>query len=123
MDDQVIVTRGGGHDEDKVTLYNHYGFVKDLPSLNYGRRQHGCGHYINTGGEMVNRIVFSISSIFAHPQGLPCGWRIHWSRIQCTCSNRTLGSGRICLERCRPPPSSSLKGQYNTVVVEVGCTA
>lgn len=24
---------------------------------------------------------------------------------------------------CRPPPSSSLKGQYNSVVVEEGCTA
>ena len=37
----------------RVSVYNEGGWVKDLPSLNLGRSNHGCGHFVNTDNKMV----------------------------------------------------------------------
>jgi len=50
--DSVILT--GGRDSMRVVArYNLQGFVEYLPSMQEGRRYHGCGSYHNTDGQMV----------------------------------------------------------------------
>ena len=60
LEDKVVVT-GGGYDvygdyyiyyfntenivTSKVSVYNIGGWVEDLPDLNTGRYNHGCGNY------------------------------------------------------------------------------
>jgi len=58
--DQVIVTGGSMIGSKwykmvtgRVTAYNINGFVENLPNLNIGRFDHGCGHYINEDGNEV----------------------------------------------------------------------
>ena len=59
MRDQVIVTGGWGSDaanngvSDQAAVYNEQGWVKDLPSLNTARMDHGCGHFVNTDNQQV----------------------------------------------------------------------
>ena len=36
-----------------VSIYNENGWIKELPSLDIGRSNHGCGHFINTDNKMV----------------------------------------------------------------------
>ena len=50
---EVVVT--GGTDDFAVSVYNKDGFVKDLPSLNQGRSNHGCGHFVNTDNKVVRQ--------------------------------------------------------------------
>ena len=50
--DHVIVT-GGYQDSKIVSIYNDNGWVENMPSLNSGRRGHGCGHYFNNADQMV----------------------------------------------------------------------
>ena len=52
MPEEVIVT-GGSETLALVTVYNEQGFVTELPNLNVGRSEHGCGHFVNTGGSQV----------------------------------------------------------------------
>ena len=57
FDDKVVITGGrksGGEGTSKVSVYDVYGFVQYLPDLIVGRKQHGCGHYINSNNEMVS---------------------------------------------------------------------
>ena len=52
LDDKVVVT--GGYDiETKVSVYSISGWVEDLPDLNTGREQHGCGHYADENNNIV----------------------------------------------------------------------
>ena len=44
---------GGVGTEDQVNLYNKEGFLNYLPTMNQGRYDHGCGHYINKELELV----------------------------------------------------------------------
>ena len=37
-----------------VSIYNENGWIKELPSLDIGRSNHGCGHFINTDNKMVS---------------------------------------------------------------------
>ena len=37
----------------RVSVYNEEGWVEDLPSLNLGRSNHGCGHFMNADYKMV----------------------------------------------------------------------
>ena len=46
LDDKVIVT-GGVHNSLTVSVYNSAGWVEDLPNMQQGRFDHGCGHFIN----------------------------------------------------------------------------
>ena len=47
---------GGLGTENQVSLYNEAGFLNPLPSMNEGRYDHGCGHYINNELELVDKI-------------------------------------------------------------------
>jgi len=62
FDEYVIITGGIKDCEnddctnprvDTVSKYNIEGWVEYLPSLNTARSQNGCGHYINSNGEVV----------------------------------------------------------------------
>jgi len=52
LDDKVIVT-GGVKNSLTVSVYNTAGWVEDLPNMQQGRFDHGCGHFINSNNEMV----------------------------------------------------------------------
>ena len=55
MGDHVIVTGGvESYGTDKVvSVYDEGGWVEDWPQLNTGRRNHGCGHYVNSYSKEV----------------------------------------------------------------------
>ena len=59
MSEEVIVT-GGSETLALVTVYNEQGFVTELPYLNIGRSEHGCGHFVNSGGSQV-RVAHHVS--------------------------------------------------------------
>jgi len=48
----VIIT-GGDYTKRTVSRYGSAGHIEDLPSLNQGRRYHGCGAYTDDSGEQV----------------------------------------------------------------------
>ena len=37
-----------------VSRYGRAGWLEDLPSLNVGRSNHGCGSYVSAGGDLVS---------------------------------------------------------------------
>jgi len=51
LGDEVVIT-GGKLTQTRVSLYNRGGWVRNMPSLNTGRFEHGCTSY-STGGEQV----------------------------------------------------------------------
>ena len=60
MGDHVIVTGGSydSHVRAEVSVYNAQGWLEDYAGLNTGRKEHGCGHYIN-GDNNVVRVIFN----------------------------------------------------------------
>jgi len=54
--DHVIVT-GGYYNPNRVSIYNDDGWVENMPSLNSGRRAHGCGHYYNIAEQLVHIVT------------------------------------------------------------------
>jgi len=86
FDEYVIVT-GGIHSMKIVSVYMANGWVGDLPSLNFDRHSHACGHYYNdndlvylvTGGEAVtepvytSEILVSSSSSWTSVENIPSG--------------------------------------------------
>ena len=61
FDDKVVVTGGWGDGWGikRVTVYDVHGFVEFLPNMIHGRKDHGCGHYINNNNEIVKFILFT----------------------------------------------------------------
>ena len=55
MGDQYVVIGGGGASRN-VTLYNDYGFVRNLPDLVLGRWNHACAGFQDINGDMVGLI-------------------------------------------------------------------
>ena len=53
--EEVVILTGGYYTKSLVTVYNNAGFVEELPSLNTGRRSHGCGHFVNTDNQVVRQ--------------------------------------------------------------------
>ena len=53
--EEIVILTGGQYTMSLVTVYNNAGFVEDLPSLNTGRRNHGCGHFVNTDNQVVRQ--------------------------------------------------------------------
>ena len=47
-----------------VSVYNIGGWVEDLPDLNTGRRNHGCGHYVDNNNDIVRLVLFILLLIF-----------------------------------------------------------
>ena len=62
MGDHVIVTGGSfdSHVRAEVSVYNAQGWLEDYAGLNTGRKEHGCGHYIN-GDNNVVRVILNVS--------------------------------------------------------------
>ena len=57
--DHALIT--GGYDLDvqrKVSKYTRDGWIEDLPELNSGRYDHGCGHFKNDENIMVRQNLF-----------------------------------------------------------------
>ena len=52
MGEYVVVT-GGAATPRQVTAYRATGWEADLPSLGTGRRDHACGHYVNSDNHGV----------------------------------------------------------------------
>jgi len=50
QDTDTFITTGGSYSPQTVTRYDHLGFLEDLPSLNVGRKNHGCGAYLMENG-------------------------------------------------------------------------
>ena len=42
-----------------VSVYHIGGWVEDLPDLNTGREDHGCGHYVDTNNDIVRLVLYS----------------------------------------------------------------
>ena len=66
MDDKVILTGGlpasvVAHVIGKVTVYNHSGFVEDLPELNVKRWFHGCGYFVDENSQKVYLLIIRSS--------------------------------------------------------------
>ena len=59
MGDQYVVI-GGGVGSRNVTLYNDYGFVRNLPDLVLGRFNHACAGFQDINGDMVG-VIFLYS--------------------------------------------------------------
>ena len=65
LNDKVIVT-GGQYTETETTVsvYNIGGWVEDLPDLNTGRSNHGCGHYEDNNNDDVRLFLVLLLLIF-----------------------------------------------------------
>ena len=63
LEEKVIVT-GGGYTETTVSVYNIGGWVEDLPVLNTGRWDHGCGHYVDNNNDIVRLVLYLFLLIF-----------------------------------------------------------
>jgi len=50
--DDVFIITGGRWTMRTVSKYNEDGWVEDMPTLNDGRRYHGCGHYISDNNDL-----------------------------------------------------------------------
>ena len=50
---EVVIVTGGSESPSLVTVYSAQGWVEDWPSLNTGREDHACGHYVNTDNREV----------------------------------------------------------------------
>ena len=68
FNDKVIITGGlsGVFKEfrTKASVYNHSGFVTDLPDINVPRYDHGCGSYLNENNQKALSISCIIINIF-----------------------------------------------------------
>ena len=51
--DQVVITGGNFPSASQATVYGDGGWVADLPTLNTGRYDHACGHFVNTDNQEV----------------------------------------------------------------------
>ena len=64
----------------QVTLYTEQGWQEDLPRLLSGREGHGCGHFRNEDGVLVNMIMKVAHSAYLHYlltlSGVPGDWRL-----------------------------------------------
>ena len=49
----VIIT-GGSYYEETVSVYGLEGWIKDLPPLNVGRKDHACTSFISSEGDRVS---------------------------------------------------------------------
>ena len=85
--DQFVIT--GGKDRkgvtNKVTLFTAAGPPIPAPSLNTGRRGHGCAKYIGSNQEQVSQHEYQVgyfgpSAHYGHYLGSGGGWWTRWSR-------------------------------------------
>ena len=53
-----VILTGGRDTLTRVSQYNETGWEKDLPTLQTGRRNHGCAYFNNNAGSKVGSINF-----------------------------------------------------------------
>ena len=75
----MVVTGGQewGEVTSRVALYNIFtdsGFVADLPDLNIGRQDHGCGYYYEEDTQVVIRRCVDMSSTSPLTALCRCSW-------------------------------------------------
>ena len=58
----------------QVTLYTEQGWQEDLPRLLSGREDHGCGHFRNEDGVLVNMIMKVAQSTLNSTPTVRCTW-------------------------------------------------
>ena len=53
---ETVVVTGGGRSFSRSTVmvYNTSGFVEQLPDLRTPRRDHACGHYVDSNNQVVS---------------------------------------------------------------------
>ena len=51
--DELVIVTGGWYTRNTVTEYNIDGWVRELPDLNMGRYDHGCGYFVNDNQQIV----------------------------------------------------------------------
>ena len=54
LEDSVVVTGGVDFNNKIVSVYDVNGWVEDLPDLNQGRDDRGCGHYVDSNNDIVS---------------------------------------------------------------------
>ena len=64
FDEKVIVTGGYYYTGTTVSVYDIGGWVEDLPDLNTGRNDHGCGHYVDNNNDIVRLVLVLLLLIF-----------------------------------------------------------
>ena len=79
-----------------VSMYDIGGWVKDLPDLNTGREDHGCGHYVDTNNDIVRLVLYSflLTDVFRSI------WLLEDGMVQMTCSR---------LKYCKKDPPNGQK--------------
>ena len=76
LEDWVVVTGGTDRPDSTVSVYDVNGWVEDLPDLNQGRDEHGCGYYVDSSNNIVSLQLEDLkTSLFHLFQGLSCNWR------------------------------------------------
>ena len=50
----TVAITGGQYTKTRVSEYSQEGWVRDLPSLQQGRYEHGCSYYEDGEGRKVN---------------------------------------------------------------------
>ena len=77
----ALILTGGEKTRSKVSVYNmgndSPGYMFDLPDLQVGRADHGCGYYINGDSEKVKHMV----CLYVFYKNLALGFTCHW-RLQ-----------------------------------------
>ena len=53
--EEMVVVTGGRETWRHVTVYNTAGLLTELPDLEQGRSDHGCGHFVNTDNKLVRQ--------------------------------------------------------------------
>ena len=53
---ETVVVTGGGivHSQSTVEVYNTSGIVEQLPDMRTPRREHACGHYVDSNNQVVS---------------------------------------------------------------------
>ena len=62
----------------RVSEYNEAGWVRDLPDLLQGRRNHGCTYYNNDDGTKVDIESYDCP-ITCNNSDIPRIWWLHWT--------------------------------------------
>ena len=62
----TVVVTGGFWTMTTVSRYGREGYIEDLPSLNTGRKNHGCAGYRQQFGALVSwgRVLLVTASIY-----------------------------------------------------------
>merc|ERR1719228_2326018 len=61
VDSDTLLLTGGDYTMSTVSRYDTAGYVEDLPSLNQGRYDHGCGVYFGDSGDKVFLVTGGVS--------------------------------------------------------------